>query len=174
MLVDDDAVESELIGILELVEVTVVQRVAHLRVEVLVGESQRRRWVLLGVVEVVGQIGVGHEVEEVELHRSGLRPCTKGYLSRNSTTACVTGSGRSPYSACPTSGMTTSPASRMRSAYRRQCSSGVMRSSPDAITRVSDRRSEENKSELQSLVSTSYSVYRWTITKLRHNTSVQN
>src|SRR3546814_20372719 len=107
MLVDDDAVESELIGILELVEVTVVQRVAHLRVEVLVGERQRRRWVLLGVVEVVGQIGVGHVVEAVELHRSGLRPCPKGYLSRHSTPACVAASGSSRSRSFPRPWMTT-------------------------------------------------------------------
>ena len=66
VLVDRDAVEAELLGVLELVEVAVVELVAELGVEVLVGEVQRRRGVAL--VEVVGQVRVRHEVEEDELH----------------------------------------------------------------------------------------------------------
>jgi hypothetical protein len=52
VLVDRDAVEAELLGVLELVEVAVVEAVAELGIEVLAGEVQRRRGVLL--VEVVG------------------------------------------------------------------------------------------------------------------------
>ena len=109
VLVDRDAVEAELLGVLELVEVAVVELVAELGVEVLVGEVQRRRGVLL--VEVVGQVRVRHEVEEDELHVALSDP-----LRRNSVTASANASVRSKYMAWPQSSTICSVASGIRSA----------------------------------------------------------
>ena len=68
VLVDTDPVVAALLGELELVEILVVDLVTPLRVVQLVGRRVDPHAAVL-VAEVVGQVGPGHQVEPVELHR---------------------------------------------------------------------------------------------------------
>src|SRR5206468_2711948 len=63
VLVDADAVEAQLIGVSERVDVLAIELMSLDRIVELVGEPDPGRVVAL--VEVVRQIGPGHQVEEV-------------------------------------------------------------------------------------------------------------
>src|SRR3982074_3005871 len=67
MLVDADAVEADLVGELQRVEVIVVGVVTNDRIEEL-GGGQVDPHAVVALPEVVGQVGIGHQVKEVELH----------------------------------------------------------------------------------------------------------
>src|ERR1019366_972786 len=71
-LVDGDSVESELVGVLELVEIAVVELDAPGGVEIAVGKRQRRRREAL--LEVRRQVRIRHQVEVGELHRARIPP----------------------------------------------------------------------------------------------------
>src|ERR1700730_15599859 len=71
MLVDGNAVEAELGGEFEFVEIPVVQFVALLRIEVAVRQHHPGGAVLIGIAHV--QIRVGHEMENEDFHRAALR-----------------------------------------------------------------------------------------------------
>ena len=70
VLVDADAVEADLVGVLELVHVLVVHGVRPCRVEQRAGDVDPHRAV--GLPEVGGQVRPRHEVEPGELHGDGL------------------------------------------------------------------------------------------------------
>ena len=72
VLVDADAVEAELVGVLELVHVLVVDGVGPRRVEQRAGDVDPDRAVRLP--EVVGQVRPRHQVEPRELHGDLLAP----------------------------------------------------------------------------------------------------
>src|SRR6186997_876329 len=90
MLVDADTVEAGLVGKLELVEVVVVGDVADGGIEQL-GRRKVDPHAVIALPEVVGQVGIRHEMEEVELHDRA---------SRNSVMATMTASGASLGSMC--------------------------------------------------------------------------
>ena len=71
VLVDADAVEADARRIFELVQVFVVGAVPDRRIEQLGGHIDPDRAMLFP--EVVGQLGIGHQVEEVEFHRALMR-----------------------------------------------------------------------------------------------------
>src|SRR5262249_60369769 len=73
MLVDRNAVEAELGGEFELVEIAVVELVPFLRIEIAVRQDHPGGAILVGVVHV--QIGVGHEMKNEDFHRAGSRTC---------------------------------------------------------------------------------------------------
>src|SRR5437868_15192724 len=66
MLVHRQHVEAELFAVFELVQVPVVELVALLRIEILVGQRDPDRAVLLSLGEV--EVGVRHQMEEDYLH----------------------------------------------------------------------------------------------------------
>ena len=66
VLVDADAIETHLVGVPELVDVFGVILIALGRIEVLVGEVDPGRVMLLG--KVLGQVLIGHQVEEGYFH----------------------------------------------------------------------------------------------------------
>ena len=70
MLVDADAVVAQRIGPLERVQVFVVKPVPHFRVIQGVGDGGPRS--SMGLQVILRQVGIGHEVEKVELHRKSL------------------------------------------------------------------------------------------------------
>src|SRR5262249_57018797 len=67
MLVDRYAVEAELGGELELVEIAVVELVSLLRIEVAVRQDHPGGAILVAEVHV--QIGIGHEMKHEDFHR---------------------------------------------------------------------------------------------------------
>src|SRR5262244_1372938 len=67
MLVDRNAVEAELGGELELVEIAVVELVPLLRIEVAVRQDHPGGAILVGVGHV--QVGIGHEMKHEDFHR---------------------------------------------------------------------------------------------------------
>src|SRR5262245_7481166 len=67
MLIDGYAVETELGGELELVEIAVVELVPLLRIEVAVRQDHPGGTMLVGEVHV--QIGIGHEMKHEDFHR---------------------------------------------------------------------------------------------------------
>jgi hypothetical protein len=70
VLVHADAVEADLVGVEELVEIGVVDVVALDGVVVVDGDVDPHRSHPLP--EIVGKVRIGHEVEEMELHRRSL------------------------------------------------------------------------------------------------------
>ena len=66
MLVNADPIETDLVGVAELVNVLGVILVALGGVEVFIGQIDPSRVVLLG--EIVRQVPVGHQVEERDFH----------------------------------------------------------------------------------------------------------
>jgi hypothetical protein len=66
MLVDAEAVEAHALGVLQLVEVLVVEAAALLGIEEAVGHVDPHRPVPR--FEVVGQKTIRHEVEEADFH----------------------------------------------------------------------------------------------------------
>ena len=66
VFVDADAVEANLVGELELVEVLVVELVGLDRIEQVAWDVHPDAAVL--ILEVLGQIAVRHEVEPAEFH----------------------------------------------------------------------------------------------------------
>ena len=68
MLVDADAVEAELLGVFQLIEVSVVEGAALLGVVDPVREAEPRRRILGRVVKVGGEIGPWHQMKKVKLH----------------------------------------------------------------------------------------------------------
>src|SRR5262245_54127999 len=74
MLVDRNAVEAELGGELELVEIAVVELVPFLRIEVAVRQDHPGGAILVGEVHV--QVGIGHEMKHEDFHRAGSRTCS--------------------------------------------------------------------------------------------------
>src|SRR6185312_998719 len=75
MLVDAEAVETDALGIFELVEILVIGLMADLRIEEARGHIDPNRAVIL--LEVLRQLRIGHQVEPMELHGlvSPLPPC---------------------------------------------------------------------------------------------------
>src|SRR5215471_15013327 len=67
MLVDRNAVEAELGGELELVEIAVVELVTLLRIEVAVRQDHPGGAILVAEVHV--QICIGHEMKHEDFHR---------------------------------------------------------------------------------------------------------
>ena len=72
MLVDAEPVVAELLGVLHLVEVLVVERVAALRIVVAVRQRDPRRGV--PAIEIVGQVRPRHEMEVEELDHGYAEP----------------------------------------------------------------------------------------------------
>src|SRR5207249_1106470 len=104
VLVDAETVPAEPLGLLELVEVLVVERVTHHRIVVTIRERHpRRRRVVLH--------DVGHEVEVVELHRAPSRS------RQNSPIASATASGSSRCGTWPESANTRRRAPRISRAH---------------------------------------------------------
>src|SRR2546428_6785059 len=110
MLVHRDNVEAERLGVLQLVEVAVVEPPALFRVEVAVGERYVDRAVLAAGLEI--EVGVRHQVEH-------------GYLHRSSTNL----SGASACGRWPTCSMTCTAARGKRRLSSSQICTGRMRSS---------------------------------------------
>ena len=79
MLVDADAVETDALGIFELVEIIVIGLMSHFRIE----EARRHVDPHRAVVrlEVLRQLRIGHQVEPVELH--GVASPSVPYLWRH-------------------------------------------------------------------------------------------
>src|ERR1700722_10043553 len=97
VLVDAEAVEAQLVGVFELVEVTVVERVPFDRIVVAVGQRHPRRIVTLGIGQI--EVGVRHQVERDELH--GRTPWA------NAATPAANACGCSTCGRWPASGMTS-------------------------------------------------------------------
>ena len=70
VLVDRDRVESQLLAVLQLVEITVVEPVAFHRVEIRIRQIDPHRAVLAPGVEV--EVGIGHQVKQNHFH--GITP----------------------------------------------------------------------------------------------------
>ncbi len=66
VLVDADAVEADLVGVFDLVQIAVVELVADLGIVIAIGQRHPGRVVLLIVIEIERR--VGHEMKEIELH----------------------------------------------------------------------------------------------------------
>ena len=77
VFVNTQAVEAHLLGKFQLVQVVVIELGPFLGVEETIGGIHPNAMVLL--VEIVGQIPVGHQVKEAHLHRSA-SPALKGWL----------------------------------------------------------------------------------------------
>src|SRR6266702_8299438 len=91
------------------------------------------------LVEIVGQVRVGHQVEEYELHgRSPLScvPVARYCDARNSAVIWANSAGRSKYMAWPQSPTSANLAFGIRSAYRCPCATGISRSSAAQATSV--------------------------------------
>ncbi len=67
VLVDADAVEAKLIGQFEFADITLVQLLAELRIEIRIGQRHPGRIVPIRIGEI--EIRVGHQVEEERFHR---------------------------------------------------------------------------------------------------------
>ena len=78
MLVDRYAVEAELRGELELVEITVVELVPFLRIEI--GVRQHHPGGAIFIAEAHVQISVGHEVKHEDFHRRLRQGAPRGNL----------------------------------------------------------------------------------------------
>ena len=66
MLVDAHAVKAQLVGQLQLVEVAIVELMAHKRVEMVVGQHHPGAAIFLADARI--DVGVGHKVKAHDLH----------------------------------------------------------------------------------------------------------
>jgi hypothetical protein len=103
MLVEHHAVEADLVGIDELVDVFLIEAAATLCVPQAVRHGDPAG--LVSLVEIGGQIRIGHEMPAIELDRPGhaalpdsLRPATKSCRARRAGASDLgvpaTGAGR--------------------------------------------------------------------------------
>ena len=74
MLVDGNAVEAELGGKLELVEIAIVELVPLDRIEIRVRQHHPGSAMLVGIAHV--QIGIGHQMEHEDFHGGASRVCS--------------------------------------------------------------------------------------------------
>ena len=87
VLVDADAVEAELVGFLELVQVLVVDLMAAHGV-VQLSRGQVDPDAVVALPEVVGQVWVRHQVEEVKFH---LRASRNRSIASETAAVCSSG-----------------------------------------------------------------------------------
>src|SRR5215469_17757739 len=124
MLVDRDAVEAELGGELQFVEIAVVKPVTFHRIEIGVGQHDPIGAVFLLIIHI--QIGVRHQMKEQDFHGRS--------LSMNWETVSAKRSGRSTATRCPQPGSTVSCAPVMSDCSAVACAGGMSRSpSPQMI-----------------------------------------